>query len=152
MNFRKERTIENRVFTTKTSFVSLGSATMTPEEEQRIFSSFGYPTIEVGGEFAGYYKLDVDKIVKTNSADPAAEEVKFVLNSKKVLVDNTFSTENKVNIDKTSEQFAGDRVRTAEAKCHLFEDVIEERITAAVTAIKAKATEFENGFPTEFTV
>lgn len=154
MNFKVERDIESRVFSTKVSFASLGSETMTPDEEAKMFDDFNFPVIDVGGSFAGKFKVEDDKVVLSEDLD--AQVVKFVLNSNKVTVDEKFQAEFRINIDKIDTIEVGpildDKIKIAEAKCLLFEVEIEKRIREQIESIKSKLTSFENGYPKEFTV
>lgn len=154
MNFKIERKIENRVFSTKILYVSLGSETMTADEEKKVFEDFGYPVVDVGGSFSGEVDVIDGKVVMSN--EPPAWGIGFVHNSDKRKVQEGFSAELRVNIDKIEDHLLSDtldtKLKVAEAQCLIFEETVKQRIEKAIKDIMDKVTFFEEGYPKEFTI
>jgi hypothetical protein len=146
MNFSTTRTLDNNVFSTKIKCTGYGDNTMTATEEEALIKDLGPIIVDVGGQFTN--KCDI--VNQLVVIDPVAgEAVDFVLNSLKVELKTDVSIDfsidaNKFSADELAKytKFA-DKFKLAEARCAVFESAIKDRVIAAATAIKAKATKFE---------
>jgi len=149
MNFTISRDIQDKVFTTKIQFKSLGRAGLDAEEERKIYEDFHYPVIDLGGEFKGSFDVVDGKVVVAEEGQ--GQEISFVLNSKKVEVNEKFVAEYQISLEKIKDPSDGDILNTksliAEARCLLFEKVIETRIAKAIEDIMSKVSKFEDGYP-----
>lgn len=149
MNFTVSRDIQDRVFTTKIQFKDLGRAGLDAEEERKIYEDFHYPVIDLGGEFKGSFDVVDGKVVVAEEGQ--GQEISFVLNSKKVDVNEKFVAEYQISLEKVKDPSDGDVLNTksliAEARCLLFEKVIEARIAEAIEDIMNKVSKFEDGYP-----
>ena len=157
MIFKKERNLQNKVFSTKISFVNYGAKDSAgnlykavAEQEEKLIDDFGAPTVKVGGQFIGHVKLEADKLtVKTfaNASEAEAvgdaECITYVLADADIALDKTFQVEYSVTSkkEKATEKLTAEQV--AEAKCLIFEDVIQKRAEAVITEFKKKTTSFE---------
>lgn len=136
MKFSVEREIESRVFTVTVKFLELGNDSLTSEEEKKLFNDFGYPLINVGGEF------------KNGEGEQA-----FVFNRREVVVDEAFEVSRSFKVDQKSKgENLNKEVEKAVADCKVFEDEIKSRIQEAIQDIHSKAISFEDGYPLEFRV
>jgi hypothetical protein len=154
MNFKIERGIESGVFFSKVSFLSFGGPTVTAEEEEKMYSKFNFPEVDLGGSFKGMLSVVDGKVIMSET--PEAEFLSFVLNSDKVTVDQEFVAEYRVNVG----EFGSDSIglvldtgtKVAEARCVLFETEVIKRIESASAEILSKSTRFDEGYPIERTV
>lgn len=157
MNFKIERSLVDQVFTTKVKFDTFGGAGITPEEEKSLIADFGAPVIDIGSEeYIGKYTYD--PATKTFSEDPDGDQVNFILNSMKVEVKEGFEASFSVNAKRISAtDTAGKTSLTkpsliAEARCILFEKKVKEKLSAAITELKANMSDFEKTAPEIFTI
>lgn len=176
MILRRERSLKNNVYFTKTSFVNYGRKdvsgvidTNIAAEEAKIIDDFGAPKVSVGGLFLGTVKKVTDEngkveveVVKTTFktkqelVDEPDEEgvvkIDFVLTANEINLDETFATSLSINANSTKEILDNDKKvlltaeQVAEAKCKIFEKVIQDRAENKILEYKEKLTDFENGF------
>lgn len=153
MNFIIEKTLDNQVFTATIKFDSFGSTEITAEEEQALVGDFGAPKIDIGGEYIGKYKVEDGTPVVD---DIAGDTVKLVVNSKKVDVTTGFMAAIAIDAKKIPEAEKGVSISTAqlvaEAKCILFVEKIQQKLSAAITELRAKKTTYESRSPETFTI
>lgn len=165
MKFNVERTLSDKVFTSTIKFESYGvvskteadeddqvvSMSMTAEEEKGIFEDFGYPVIEVGGEYAGYVKIVDGKVTiledSAGESDGDAEKISFVRNVEKYTLDETFQVRYSSNAKKLKDTEKLNPLQQSEAKCLIFEKSVEERIKASIEELKENRTKFEEDKP-----
>src|SRR5690606_24161335 len=116
---------------------------------RKIYEDFHYPVIDLGGEFKGSFDVVDGKVVVAEEGQ--GQEISFVLNSKKVEVNEKFVAEYQISLEKIKDPSDGDILNTksliAEARCLLFEKVIETRIAKAIEDIMSKVSKFEDGYP-----
>ena len=175
MILRRERSLKNNVYSTKTSFVNYGrkdvSGTIDKNiaaEEAKIIDDFGAPKVSVGGLFLGTVKVTTDEkgkekveVVKTtfetkqeldNDDEAGVVKIDFVLAMNEVNLDNTFSVALSINANSTKAILGDDGTvlltaeQVAEAKCKIFEKVIQTRAENKINEYKAKLTDFETAF------
>ena len=163
MILRRERSLKNNVYFTKTSFVSYGRKDDIDKEnaaeEAKIIDDFGAPKVSVGGSFSGTVKVtdgkvEVVKIETEGEIEAGTDEVKieFVLAMNEVNLDNTFSVALSINANSTKAILGDDGTvlltaeQVAEAKCKIFEKVIQTRAENKINEYKAKLTDFETAF------
>ena len=162
MILRRERSLKNNVYFTKTFFVKYGTSDAidgnSAAEEARIIDDFGAPKVSVGGSFSGIVKVTDDgKVEVVEKEEPTeADEVKieFVLAMNEVNLDNTFSAALSINAnstkairdDKDNNKVLLTAEQVAEAKCKIFEKVIKDRAEKKILEYKKKSTDFENEF------
>lgn len=155
MNFNTKRKVENGVFSTQIVFDSYGVTTegseMSEAQEKALFNDLGNPEINLSDiVFSGFYKVDADtRVVASTSTDADADEVKFILNNKRLTLAEGFSAEYEIDSDAfpRSAYINNHSLNTpqlmAEARCVLFEDKVNEAIVAAVNKVKNQRTKFE---------
>ena len=173
MILRRERSLKNNVYSTKTSFVNYGKKdesgaidTNIAAEEAKIIDDFGAPKVSIGGSFLGAVKVTdkevkdkkvkVVEVVKTtyetkqeleNEPDEAGVvKIDFVLTVNEINLDETFATSLSINADSTKEIGGLTAEQVAEAKCKIFEKVIQDRAEKKILEYKEKLTDFETGF------
>ena len=165
MKFNVERTLSDKVFSSIVKFDSYGvvsktlsdeddevvSMSMTAEEEKAIFEDFGYPVIEVGGEYLGYVKMVEGKVTILDDVDGAedgeAEKITFVRNVEKYTLDDNFQVKYSSNAKKLKDTEKLTALQQSEAKCLIFEKNVEEKIKKAIEALKECRTKFEEDKP-----
>ena len=164
MILRRERSLKNNVYFTKTSFVSYGRKDdidkKNAAEEAKIIDDFGAPKLSVGGSFSGTVKVTDGKVevvkIETEGeieVEEGAVKIDFVLAMNEVNLDNTFSAALSINANSTKE-IRDNNTNTvlltaeqvAEAKCKIFEKVIQDRAEKKIKEYKAKLTDFETAF------
>ena len=167
MILRRERSLKNNVYSTKTSFVDYGKKDVSgaidksiAAEEAKIIDDFGAPKLSVGGLFlatvsAANNKVTIEKIFdKKEEYDLEVQgngiaKVDFVLAMNEVNLDNTFSVALSINANSTKGIEGLTAEQVAEAKCKIFEQVIQDRAEKKILEYKEKLTDFENGFANE---
>ena len=170
MILRRERSLKNNIYFTKTSFVNYGKKdesgaidTNVAAEEAKIIDDFGAPKVSIGGLFLGTAKVTDGKVevVKTFETEekfktePDAEgvvKIDFVLTANEINLDNTFNAALSINAN-SSKEILDDKntvlltaEQVAEAKCKIFEKVIQDRAEKKILEYKEKLTDFETGF------
>ena len=145
MKFDKLRGLKNNVFSTKLVRVEDDNQDCKVKEAL-LEDDFGYVEVQVGGRFEGTITGDsVD--VSLESKVKKSEVLAFALPSSKVKL--TMGTEISFTCDANKEVsriFNEQKVpalKIAEAKCRIFEQVMEKRIGEAIEAWKKQGTEFE---------
>ena len=145
MKFDKLRGLKNNVFSTKLVRVEDDNQDCKVKEAL-LEDDFGYVEVQVGGRFEGTITGDsVD--VSLESKVKKSEVLAFALPSSKVKL--TMGTEISFTCDANKEVsriFNEQKVpalKIAEAKCRIFEKVMEKRIGEAIEAWKKQGTEFE---------
>ena len=172
MILRRERSLKNNVYSTKTSFVDYGKKDVSgaidksiAAEEAKIIDDFGAPKLSVGGWFfatvsAANNEVTIEKIFdKKEDYDlevpgNGIAKVDFVLAMNEVNLDNTFSAALSINAnstkairdDKDNNKVLLTAEQVAEAKCKIFEKVIKDRAEKKILEYKKKSTDFENEF------
>ena len=159
MLFKKTRSLNEKVFSTKISFVDFGERDAlgaidaeAKANEQALVDDFGAPIVSVGKEFVGHAKVESGKVVLVDdSTDPDAACVSYVLSEKKIDVTTGFEALFAINAKK--ECACMDKAdpsvtiltpeQVAEAKCLVFEVEIEKRLAEVIDGLKAKYTAFE---------
>lgn len=133
MKFKITRDVENRIFSTKIEFDGFGNESTLPEKEVETFKDFGYPKINVGGNF----EADGDT---------------FVTPAKEVEVREGFAVNYSVSLAKV--EGATDEVKIAKAiaRAEAFETEIKSRLDAAIEAIKPLGDDFVAASPETFEV
>ena len=156
MIFKRERTLNNKKFRTKTSFKSYGGG-VKPEDEKQVYESMGYPVIDMGGRYEGYFDLCNGKVVRIKDVEDPEEEgvvlIRIVRNSKPVTVDENFSQE--FSVDATKESAwdpLAEPSHVAEAKCILFEDALDEKLKEAIEEKIDRKSDFEEGYPKQLPI
>ena len=172
MILRRERSLKNNVYSTKTSFVDYGKKDVSgaidksiAAEEAKIIDDFGAPKLSVGGWFfatvsAANNEVTIEKIFdKKEDYDlevpgNGIAKVDFVLAMNEVNLDNTFSAALSINANSTKEILDNGTVlltaeQVAEAKCKIFEKIIQDRAENKIKEYKAKLTDFETAFDDE---
>lgn len=165
MKFIVERSLSDKVFSSVIKFESYGvvsktqadeddqvvSMSMTAEEEKAIFEDFGYPVIEVGGEYSGFVKVVEGKVTiledSVGESDPEAEKLTFVRNVEKYTLDETFSVRYSSNAKKLEDGDKLNALQQSEAKCLIFEKNVETKVKAAIEELKECRTKFEEEKP-----
>lgn len=145
MKFDKLRGLKNNVFSTKLVRVEDDNQDCKVKEAL-LEDDFGYVEVQIGGRFEGTITGEtVD--VSLESKVKKSEVLAFALPSSKVKL--TMGTEISFTCDANKEVsriFNEQKVpalKIAEAKCRIFEKVMEKRIGEAIEAWKKQGTEFE---------
>ena len=175
MILRRERSLKNNVYSTKTSFVNYGRKdvsgaidTNIAAEEAKIIDDFGAPKVSIGGLFLGTVKKVTDEngkveveVAKTSfetkkeledDKEEGVVKIDFVLTANEINLDNTFNAALSINANSTKEILDDKNTvlltaeQVAEAKCKIFEKVIQERAEKKILEYKEKLTDFETGF------
>jgi hypothetical protein len=152
MNFTVNKQLTNNIYLSEVKFASFGSETMTIEEEQTLINDFGAPIIDIGGQFSGKYKV-IDGVVKE---DDTGETITFINNKKTATLTTGFIASSSITATALDVPSTAETVNTqallAEARSLLFITTIKEKISTALTALKAKKTSFESTVVSTFTV
>ena len=170
MILRRERSLKNNVYSTKTSFVNYGKKDVSgvidkkiAAEEAEIIDNFGAPKVSIGGLFLGTVKVtDEDgdgkekvEVVKTtfktkqelaDDDEAGVFKIDFVLAANEINLDNTFNAALSINANSTKGIEGLTAEQVAEAKCKIFEKVIQDRAENKILEYKKKLTDFENEF------
>lgn len=174
MILKKERTLKNKLFTTNISFVAYGkrddSEVIDKElaaQEEKIVDDFGAPLILTGGQFSGIVKIvdrkvilvkvfDTSEELKSYEKQAGEEAVEFILTNTKVELKSGFETSFTADATKTNAVGTLTPEQVAEAKCLIFEKLIQKRAQELIEAYKEKLTDFETGLANtnaeEFTI
>lgn len=165
MKFIIERSLSDKIFSSTVKFDSFGvvsssltdeddeviSMSMTPEQEKQIFEDFGFPVIEIGGEYESYVKIDDGKVklldADTGASDGEAEKVTFVRNVEKYTLNELFQVKYSSNANKVEATEKLTALQQSEAKCLIFEKTVEEKIKKALEELKKCYTKFEEEKP-----
>lgn len=150
MKFDKLRGLKNNVFSTTIVRVEDDDQDCKVKEAL-LEDDFGYVEVQVGGRFEGQISKangsELFTIVKEGDKVKSSDVLAFALPSSKVKL--TMGTEISFTCDANKEvsRVFNDKtvpaLKIAEAKCRIFEQVIEERIGEAIAAWKKQGTEFE---------
>lgn len=158
MILKKERTLQNKLFGTKISFVAFGKRDDTgaivkevAQEEEQIIDDFGAPILQVGGQFGGVVKIVDKKVTLVKIEDALADyvlqdgesKIEFVLNNVTVALDDKFTTSYVADANKETATDKLTQEQIAEAKCLIFEKAIQDRSQELIIAYKEKLTAFE---------
>ena len=152
MKLKFKNDLEDNVRSVKITVSSMGSKTLTIEQEKELIADYS-PVLEYRNlDFKGYFKMDnLDVVEATDDSD--GELVSLSLTNKIVKVDENFAVELSIATDsiKTSEvgSILNTKDKVAEAKILLFSKVIEKEVKDTVTALKAKDNNFETEYETE---
>lgn len=137
MKFKITRDVENRIFSTKIEFTGFGNDTMLAEKEIEMFKDFGYPVINVGGQFVA-------------GAGEGADQ--FVTPEKKVEVREGFAVTYSVSLSKVAGATDEAKIAAAIDRAEAFETEIKARLDVAIAAIKPLGDEFIEGSPELFEI
>lgn len=149
MKFDKIRSLKNNVFSTKLVRVEDDDQDCKVKEAL-LEDDFGYVEVQIGGRFEGEMTNEDDELFVALSEGKVAktsEVLAFALPSSKVKL--TMGTEISFTCDANKEvsRIFNDKpvpaLKIAEAKCRIFEQVMEKRIGEAIEAWKKQGTEFE---------
>lgn len=152
MKLKFKNDLEDNVRSVKITVSSMGSKTLTIEQEKELIADYS-PVLEYRNlDFKGYFKMDnLDVVEATDDSD--GELVSLSLTNKIVKVDENFAVELSIATDsiKTSEvgSILNTKDKVAEAKILLFSKVIEKEVKDTVTALKAKDNNFETEYESE---
>lgn len=154
MKFEIRRKIEKGVYSVSVKHASFGGNDFNAEEEKRLLKSFGAPAIDIGGKHEGTFKYD--PLTGEVNEDSDGQNVSIVLNSQKLMVDEHFYAEFKVKLTDIPESLVSEnlpsRQSVIEAKCLLFEKMIENKLKEVLEKIKNNYSNFESGYPKEITI
>ena len=145
MKFDKLRGLKNNVFSTKLVRVEDDNQDCKVKEAL-LEDDFGYVEVQIGGRFEGVITPDGVDITSTEGKK-SSEVLAFALPSSKVQL--TMGTEISFTCDANKEvsrlfnEVQVPALKIAEAKCRIFEQVMEKRIGEAIEAWKQQGTEFE---------
>ena len=152
MKLKFKNDLEDNVRSVKITVSSMGSKTLTIEQEKELIADYS-PVLEYRNlDFKGYFKMDnLDVVEATDDSD--GELVSLSLTNKIVKVDENFAVELSIATDsiKTSEvgSILNTKDKVAEAKILLFSKVIEKEVKDTLTALKAKDNNFETEYESE---
>ena len=141
--------IDNNVFTTGISVVSLGTEQLLAEEEEELLKDFPIKLIYRNLTFTRNVKISGNKPVVTS--DAVGEGVVSVtvpsLSNQEIPIDKDFATLYKSDTNKIANTALDENVLTtkelvAQARCAVFEDVVCEEIASKMTEIRGKAPAF----------
>lgn len=145
MKFKISRQIKNKLFSTEVSFLEFGGAELTPEEEVELIENFNAPIIDTSKlTNSGKYGIVEGRVAKD---EENGEVVSFILPAMRYVIDKGFVAKYSIDCKHIKDDEVGtllsDKEKVAEAKCCLFEAVIEEAIRAEFAKLKEKRTGFE---------
>lgn len=152
MKLKFKNNLEDNVRSVKITVSSMGSKTLTIEQEKELIADYN-PILEYRNlDFKGYFKMDnLDVIEATSDSD--GELVSLSLTNKIIKVDENFAVELSIATDsiKTGEvgSILNTKDKVAEAKILLFSKVIEKAVKDTITALKAKDNNFETEYESE---
>ena len=152
MKLKFKNNLEDNVRSVKITVSSMGSKTLTIEQEKELIADYN-PILEYRYlDFKGYFKMDnLDVIEATSDSD--GELVSLSLTNKIIKVDENFAVELSIATDsiKTGEvgSILNTKDKVAEAKILLFSKVIEKAVKDTITALKAKDNNFETEYESE---
>lgn len=157
MLFKKTRTLKEKVFGTKIEFVDFGERDavgaidpVAKANEEDLIDNFGAPEVSIGKEFVGHVKMDGGKVILTAESDPDCTCITYVLSEKKLPVTTGFvvsfalDAKKESDLKDTTGAVTLTAEQVAEAKCLVFEEVIEARLVETIEGLKAKFTAFES--------
>ena len=153
MIFEIKRNLTDKVFSSTIKFKAFGAPGYDEEAEKFLIDDFGAPTIDVGAiEYKAKFKVEEGKLVIDDLA--GEDEIEFVLNSKKVKVDNVFTASYAIDAkrEKGMTTVLSTPELVAEAKCILFETKVQAKVAEAIAALRTKGTQFEVDAPIEVTI
>lgn len=138
---------KNNVRSIEVYVKSLGTSTLTEDEENAILENYSEKIQYKNLTFEGYYKKDSNKIVKaTNDSD--GDKVTLSLINKVIDINKDFNTTLSIETKTIKDSEIGTHLTTkdevAEAKCWLFYDIIVNAVKDKVVAMKSKETDFED--------
>ena len=138
---------KNNVRSIEVYVKSLGTSTLTEDEENAILENYSEKIQYKNLTFEGYYKKDSNKIVKaTNDSD--GDKVTLSLINKVIDVNKDFNASLTIETKTIKDSELGTHLTTkdevAEAKCWLFYDIIVNAVKDKVVAMKSKETDFED--------
>lgn len=138
---------KNNIRSIEVYIKSLGTSTLTEDEENSILENYSEKIQYKDLTFEGYYKKDSDKIVKATS-DSDGDKITLSLVNKVIDINKDFNTSLMIETKTIKDSELGTHLTTkdevAEAKCWLFYDVIVDAVKDKVTAMKSKETDFED--------
>ena len=155
MIFKRERTLNNKKFRTKTSFKSYGGD-MKPEDEKQVYENLGHPEIDMGGKHEGYFEICDGEVVRVKdpemkegeNEDSKPDKVTIVRNSKPVIVNENFAQEFTADANKEEGMDILELPsQVAEAKCILFEQELDKKLKEAIEDKIDRKSDFESGYP-----
>lgn len=152
MKLKFKNNLEDNVRSVKITVSSMGSKTLTIEQEKELIADYN-PILEYRNlDFKGYFKMDnLDVIEATSDSD--GELVSLSLTNKIIKVDENFAVELSIATDSIKIGEVGSILNTkdkvAEAKILLFSKVIEKAVKDTITALKAKDNNFETEYESE---
>ena len=138
---------KNNVRSIEVYVKSLGTSTLTEDEENAILENYSEKIQYKHLTFEGYYKKDSGKIVKaTNDSD--GDKITLSLINKVIDVNKDFNATLSIETKTIKDSELGTHLTTkdevAEAKCWLFYDIIVNAVKDKVVAMKSKETDFED--------
>lgn len=138
---------KNNVRSIEVYVKSLGTSTLTEDEENSILENYSEKIQYKNLTFEGYYKKDSNKIVKaTNDSD--GDKVTLSLINKVIDVNKDFNASLTIETKTIKDSELGTHLTSkdevAEAKCWLFYDIIVNAVKDKVVAMKSKETDFED--------
>jgi hypothetical protein len=145
MKFDKLRGLKNNVFSTKLVRVEDDDQDCKVKEAL-LEDDFGYVEVQVGGRFEGVITPDgVD--IESVHGKKTSEVLAFALPSSKVQLtigkEISFTCDANKEVSRIFNEIQVPALKIAEAKCRIFEEVMEKRIGEAIEAWKKQGTEFE---------
>ena len=153
MKFKKERKLQDNVFTSK--IVRIEDEFQDCVLEDRVLENdFGPVSVEAGGKFEAIVEKDgstgglvFKAITSANKSEADKANFKFALApAKTVLLMGTsidFSCDAREEASRTYESLTLTPLKAAEFKCKIFEEVILDRIKLAIEDWKVNKTDFE---------
>jgi hypothetical protein len=147
MKFDKLRGLKNNVFSTKLIRVEDDNQDCKVKEAL-LEDDFGYVEVQIGGRFEGVVTPDgVDTSSETLEGKKSSEILAFALPSSKVQLtigkEISFTCDANKEVSRIFNEIQVPALKIAEAKCRIFEEVMEKRIGEAIEAWKKQGTEFE---------
>ena len=147
MKFDKLRGLKNNVFSTKLVRVEDDNQDCKVKEAL-LEDDFGYVEVQIGGRFEGIITGDgVETSSTALEGKKSSEVLAFALPSSKVKLtmgtEISFTCDANKEVSRINKKQKVPALKIAEAKCRIFEKVMEKRIGEAIEAWKKQGTEFE---------
>jgi len=149
MNFKTERSLSEKVYTTVVKFDSYGGGVdIDADGEKIMIEDFGAPKLDIGAiTFSGKYAIAADGSVTPDAV--AGESVTFVLSNKEIDIKEGFEARYSVDCKKIGKEQLGTIMNTpelvAEARCLLFETKVKASLVTCLADFRKLKTRFESG-------
>lgn len=141
--------IENHVFSTKITIDSLGTETLSEDEEREILRDFPSKVTYRNLTFSKNVKLVGSALEVTDDlvSDSVVKVTLPVLSNKEILLDKDFEALYKIDTAKIPQSALDSNVLTtkelvAQAYCVVFDEVVVKDIAAIMEDIRSKAPTF----------